>query len=76
MPAGLRLEAQVLQLWSNRGLPIAITFSKACKNSFALMFSSITLFCNVVSEKTVFLSMGNIAFKKELYYLLIKRMVI
>ena len=68
MPAGLRLKAQVLQLWRtsyNRGLPIAITFSKACKNSFALMFSSITnsfalmfssitLFCNVVSGKTVF----------------------
>lgn len=66
MPAGLRLEAQVLQLWSNRGLPIAITFSKACKNSFALMFSSIVLFFAMSYQRKHFLVYGKYCFQKRI----------
>lgn len=60
MPAGLGLEAQA---WSNRGLLIAITFFNACKNSSVLQRRI---------RETSFLSIRNISFKKELYYLLIK----
>lgn len=75
MPAaGLRLEAQVLQLWSNQGLPIAITFYKAC-NWTAFPWCFPLLLCFATSyQRNQFFVYGKYCFQKTNYiiYLMYK----